>query len=150
MKRILFAALVLALVLGMLTPISHGEKPKPEPSKLSALMKSKLENAEKVLDGVAMNDFEKIGKHAEKLIAISKELEWKVLKTPEYELYSNSFRDNARNLVRMARDKNIDGAALAYVDTTLTCVRCHKYVREVRSARLDVPVLDVARMAKAK
>jgi hypothetical protein len=40
--------------------------------------------------------------------------------------------------VKKAKDKNIDGVALAYVDVTLSCVRCHEYVREHRrDARLD-------------
>jgi hypothetical protein len=100
-------------------------------------MRRKLASSQKVLEGVALNDFDKIARHAEELIAISKAAEWRVLKTRQYELYSNDFRANADNLVRAARKKNVDAAALAYVDLTLTCVKCHKYVREVRMVRRD-------------
>ena len=149
MKRVPFVVLVLALAAGMLAPMSHGEKPKGEPSKLSTLMKSKLEHSQKVLEGIALYDYAEISSHADKLITISQQLEWKVLKTPEYELYSNEFRRNARDLVRRAKEKNLDGAALAYVDMTLTCVRCHKHVREIRSAYLDRSAADaVARLEK--
>jgi hypothetical protein len=100
-------------------------------------MQRKLEHAQKVIEGLATNDFAALGRHAEELIAISKEAEWKVLKTARYQLYSNDFRQQAQELADHARDKNIDGAALAYVEMTLTCVKCHKHVREVRMTRLD-------------
>lgn len=68
---------------------------------------------------------------------IQKDAEFKVFKTPQYELYSNEFRRSAQTMVEKAKDKNIDGATLAYVNMTLTCVKCHQHVREVRTARLD-------------
>jgi hypothetical protein len=33
-------------------------------------------------------------------------------------------------LIKNAEDKNLDAAALSYVDLTLTCVKCHKHLRE--------------------
>jgi cytochrome c556 len=100
-------------------------------------MQRKLEHAQKVVEGLATNDFRALAQHAEELIAISKEAEWKVLKTARYQLYSSDFRQQAQDLVDHAKEKNIDGAALAYVEMTLTCVKCHKHVREVRMTRLD-------------
>jgi hypothetical protein len=108
-----------------------------QPDAVKALMRRKLENSQKVLEGVALNDFEKISKHADDLIAISKATDWKVLKSAQYELYSNEFRRNAENLVQQAKAKSSDGVALAYVELTLTCVKCHKHVREIRMTRLD-------------
>jgi hypothetical protein len=101
------------------------------------LMTKKLENSQKILEGLAIGDFDKIGKHADELIRISKAVEFRVLKTPQYEVYSNDFRRNAEALAQMANGKNLDGAALAYVELTLSCVKCHKHVREVRMARAD-------------
>jgi hypothetical protein len=115
---------------------------------LTDLMQRKLQNAQKVLEGIAVNDFDKISKHAEELILISKQAEWKVLKTPQYEMFSNDFRRSAGELVENAKQKNLDGAALAYVDLTLTCVKCHKHVRESRQSRLerrDAPTLALQR-----
>jgi hypothetical protein len=100
-------------------------------------MQRKLEHTQKVVEGLVTNDFRALGRHAEELIAVSKEAEWKVLKTARYELYSTDFRRQAQELADHARDKNIDGAALAYVEMTLTCVKCHKHVREIRTTRLD-------------
>lgn len=84
---------------------------------------------------LALADFKKIAANAEDLIDISKAAEWKAVKSPTYEVYSNEFRRVADRLITKAKEKNIDGAASAYVELTLTCVRCHKHVREVRVVR---------------
>jgi hypothetical protein len=133
MNQVRYALVLLALAVAL--PASQGED--REPAKLHELMQRKLEHSQKVLEGVALNDFGKIAENAQDLIRISKLAEWRVLKTPQYELYSNEFRRNAETLAARAKEKNLDGAALAYVEMTLTCVRCHKHVREVRVARLD-------------
>jgi len=108
-----------------------------EPKAIDILMKKKLEQSQLVLAGIALNDFDKVSKGATELIQISKAVEWKILKTPEYEVYSNDFRRSAENLIQASKSKNIDAAALAYVEMTLTCVKCHKHVREIRMTRLD-------------
>ena len=38
--------------------------------------------------------------------------------------------------------KNLDAATLGYMDLTMSCVRCHKHVREVRKAARAVASLD--------
>jgi hypothetical protein len=131
MMKLVLAAVALVLVLPLLS--GHGDE-----KKLADLMRKKLENSQKVLEGLALNDFKLIARHAEELIDISKEAEWKtVIKTPQYEIHSSDFRRTAERLVKDAKEKNLDAAALTYVELTLTCVKCHKYVREVRMARRE-------------
>ena len=133
-KNLITAVAVLVMAVGVPLVPGHAQKSdKP----LKALMMCKLTNSEKILEGLTLNDFDKVSKHAENLIEISKAVEWQVLKTPDYELYSNQFRRNCQSLIKQAKAKNTDGVALAYVDMTLTCVKCHQHVREVRMARLD-------------
>lgn len=136
MKRTLLVVAGVAFLAGVSVVPGLGDEAK---NKVGALMKRKLEQAQKVLEGVALNDPEKIAKHAEELMLISKQAEWMVLKTPQYELYSNEFRRAAETLIKNAKDKNLDAAALSYVDMTLTCVKCHKHVREVRMVRGNSP-----------
>lgn len=50
--------------------------------------------------------------------------------------HTDSFRRSAQDLVKSAKDKNVDGAALAYVELTMTCVKCHEYVRDTRRTQL--------------
>jgi hypothetical protein len=60
-----------------------------------------------------------------------------VFQPPRFVLNSAALRRNAESLIDNCKDRNLDAAALSYVELTLTCVRCHKYVREVRMTRLD-------------
>lgn len=101
------------------------------------LMRQKLKYAQQVLEGIAVKDFDMIEKNGDKLVLVCKESEWKVLQTPQYDAFSNEFRRNVEGLIDAAKDKNIDGAALAYVELTLTCVKCHKHVRETRMGFRD-------------
>jgi hypothetical protein len=129
---LLVATFTLCLILPWLS--GRGEEPKEDKdkNKVSQLMRKKLAHSQKVLEGIATQDYKMISANAEELIAISKETEWNVLKTPRFELHSNDFRRNAEDLIKAAKEKNVDAAALAYVELTLTCVKCHKHVREIR------------------
>ena len=135
MWRTLFivALAAAALALGPVAS-SHADK---GPGKHSELMQRKLLQSQKVLEGIALNDFDKISKHAEELLLISKTAEWRVLKTTEYDLFSSSFQRSANDLVKHAKDKNLDAAALSYVEMTLTCVKCHKHVRDERKTAIE-------------
>src|SRR5262249_23034702 len=141
MRKLAYLMAVLLVTIGFPSVTGYGEEPKTAddpPKKVRDLMHKKLENSQKILEGIAINDFKLIAKHAEELIDLSKQVEWKVLKTPQYEIHSNQFRRSAETLIKDAKDKNIDAAALTYMEMKLTCVRCHKYVREERMTRLDL------------
>ena len=123
------------ILLGLFTLASgQGQDAK---SAREVLMKKKLDSAQKVLEGLAVRDFDLIEKHADNLVLLSKKAEFLVLKTPDYQMYSDDFRRNAEKAATMARQKNLDGAALSYVALTMNCVNCHKHVREVRMASGD-------------
>jgi hypothetical protein len=129
------AAVAVGITVSLPVASSQAAEPKKE---VNALMQRKLHQSQKVLEGIAINDFEKIANGAEELIEISKAAEWKVLKDPQYELFSNEFRRRADQVVKSAKEKNLDSATLGYLELTLTCVRCHKHVREQRRTGLDL------------
>lgn len=135
MNTMIRISLVAALVLGMGWSGSAQQR-----DGVPKLMAQKLDHAKKILEGIALADFAKITTSAEKLIQLSKTEEWLVYKTPRYELHSNEFRRAAETLISKSQAKNLDGVTLAYFDLTMSCVRCHQYVREVRDARLAPPV----------
>src|SRR5438045_1791762 len=112
MKRALSGLLIFGLLLSLGGMRGHGDEPK----KVSDLMRKKLENAQKVLEGIALSDFKKVIDHGDELMFLSKEAEWKVYKTTQYELYSNEFRRAVDTMVQKAREKNLDGVTLAYLD----------------------------------
>lgn len=117
-------------------PQSTVDQAPPETSTLQAFMRLKLAHAQDVLEGLATEDFGQIARGAQQLRALAADASWNVFETDEYTLYSREFVDAARQMSKAARDKNIDTAALAYVQLTLACVQCHKHVRDVRTAQL--------------
>jgi hypothetical protein len=110
--------------------------------RLNQLMIDKLQNAQKLLEGIALGKFDKIEKHANELVRISKTAEWLAQKTPRYEQFSSEFQRAAEEIAKKARAKNMDGVTLAYFDLTKSCVRCHQHLREVRDARLPTEAGD--------
>lgn len=131
-RPILWVAALTILLLAGLTPASPAQdKPKTAPpAKKLTVMQRKLVFAQKVLEGLALEDYDKIGTNADGLIECVKEVTWKLNDTEKYVLYSNDFLRHVENLKKAAKVKNIDAAALAYVDMTLTCVKCHQYLRD--------------------
>ena len=118
MRKVTYLMAVLLLTVGFPSLRGYGDetnKSKDEPpKKVRDLMRKKLENSQKVLEGIAVNDFKVIAKHADELIDLSKQVEWRVLKTPQYEVHSNEFRRSAETLIKNATDKNLDAAALTF------------------------------------
>lgn len=128
-----FICLLMIVAIGvLLVPAISSQPPSRE---LNKVMKEHLKSAQTLMEGMALSDFAKIRRSADELIQQSKTAEWMVHKTPRYEVYSNEFRRSVETIYQKAKDQNIDGVALAYVDMTLSCVRCHQYVRELREAR---------------
>jgi hypothetical protein len=113
-------------------PDKKADTPVQEVKKRNELMQRKLTNSQKILEGIAVNKFDLIEQGADELIQVVKEAEWKVLKTPLYDFYSTDFGRIAKSIKENAQKRNLDAAALAYVDMTLMCVKCHKHVRETR------------------
>jgi cytochrome c556 len=109
---------------------------KEEQGKVSKIMQEKLKNSQKMLEGIALADYDKITRSAEELIQLTKAEEWRVLKTPRYEMHSDDFVRATETIIQKAKMKNLDGVTLAYFELTMACVRCHRYVREVRDASL--------------
>ena len=136
MRRLLLSVGLIPL---FAIPGSSQEKKKREPD---PLMAAKLKESQTLLEGLALNKFEKIQKSAEELLRISKEAQFrKVLTTPQYEVHANNFQRSAELVIEKAKAKNLDGATLAYLDMTLTCVRCHQYTREA-GIGLRPPIRD--------
>lgn len=92
-------------------------------------MRDKLELAQGILEGLSVENYDLIISRAQKLSAMSQEADWRVFENPDYEQQSLAFRRNVDALTKAAKNKNLDGATLAYVRVTMSCVECHKYVR---------------------
>ncbi|MFM8413258.1 MAG: hypothetical protein ACKOCX_00880 [Planctomycetota bacterium] len=102
----------------------------PPADRVAAFMRAKLSHAEHVLEGLAVENYDLIERAAQELSLASLDSNWQVLQTEDYVRQSAEFRRSCDALKKAAQEKNLDGAALAWVDVTLKCVQCHKYVRD--------------------
>lgn len=109
----------------------------PAQDKVAVFMQAKLKHSQLVLKGLATEDFDLIAKNSQAMSLLCEDEMWQVLQTPEYRARSAEFQRSVDAVTEAARKKNLEAATLGYVDVTLKCVNCHKYVRKVRMARLE-------------
>lgn len=124
--KLVVMVMSLFLAAGLALSLAQGSK-KSRATK--EFMRDKLELSQGILEGLAVENFDLIVSRAQKLSAMSQQADWKVFENPDYEQQSLAFRRNVDALTKAARNKNLDGATLAYVRVTMSCVECHKYVR---------------------
>lgn len=105
-----------------------------EKSNVAGFMRAKLASSQSVLEGLVIEDFEKVREGAQKMVVMSKAADWQVVQGPVYAQYSGEFRRLAQQLVTMAKAKNLDGAALSYMQLTMNCISCHNFVRSSKIA----------------
>jgi len=133
MKRFCSVVVIAAVAVTLMVSDGHSDKP----DSVETFMKAKLDHSKNVLEGLTTEDFDVIAKSAQEMSLLSQATQWQVLQTPEYVRRSGEFRRATDKLKNEAKEKDLDGALLAYVDVTMKCVECHKYVRSVQNAGLD-------------
>jgi recombinational DNA repair protein (RecF pathway) len=134
----------MVIVVALWLPPAEGN----QKGRLNQLMADKLRFSQGLLHGIALADFPKIISNAEDLLALSKTAEWLANNAPRYQVHSNAFQVAAETLIQKAKNNNIDGVVLAFQDLTMSCVRCHQYLREVRDARAPAVGNDLIRLAR--
>jgi len=135
---------LLLIMIGVVLALVVGNYLVAQPKSLSPtkqFMRQKLERTQHVLEGIAMEDFELIAKNAGKLGAMSREASWRAFDSPEYVRFSDNFRRDVDALTKAAAGRNLDGATLAYVRMTMSCVECHKFVRGKKVAEFKSTIL---------
>jgi cytochrome c556 len=103
-----------------------------QPGIVESLMKAKAGYAHRLLDAVVKGDLETARGQAFRLKAVAETADWNVMSTPDYARETEEFVRATDRLLRAAETRNLDAVALAYVQVTLSCVRCHRYVRSHR------------------
>ena len=89
----------------------------------------KLEASQKILVGLALEDFELIQEGAVKLEEMSAAEKWRVSNDPFFREHSNDFQNITRRLSKNAKDGKLEGSALAWLEATMQCIECHKWTR---------------------
>jgi hypothetical protein len=67
---------------------------------------------------------------------------WVRADTPGYKRLTKDFEYANESLTHAARDKNVDGATIAYLQLTISCVNCHKIARDVGKSSWRLPPSD--------
>ena len=133
----------IALAVGLWGPspaVSQDKKPpkKVPDAKLeldqAEFMRKKLEASNQILEGLVTEDADLIAKGAKVLVEMSTAEKWQVQNNVMYRQHSAEFQQSAKKLVEAAEKENFDGAALKWIDTTMKCMECHKFVRGARLA----------------
>lgn len=100
-------------------------------------MKFKLHYSQSILEGIATENFALIATNAVNLSRLSQSAEWAVRQTADYQRLTREFSQAADNLHERALKQNVDGATVAYFQLTVSCVNCHRYLRDAKMARLE-------------
>lgn len=124
----------LGLVLVLVGSVLSREEQEPN---IRFIMQRKLDHAHSLLEALITEDFETLEDSAGALRVLSEEAGWFVITTPEYTERSTTFRRAVAEIELSAKEKNLDRAALGYVDMTLQCVRCHQFLRGTARAGLS-------------
>lgn len=105
------------------------------PDRVAGFMRAKLAHSATVLEGLSLENYDLIAKGAQQLELVSQDSSWQVLQTEDYARHSEAFRRACDGLRRAAKEKNLDAAVLCWMDVTMKCVQCHRYVRDVERGR---------------
>lgn len=109
---------------------SDGNSQKEERS-LDKFMYQKLDRSSFILRGLMTEDFKLISENADKLLEMSHEEQWRASNDMMYLQHSGQFRSAVEDLRNKAEKHNIDGASLAWINVTMSCMQCHRWVRNV-------------------
>ncbi len=120
-------AVICALCVLAIAPQARADE---EDQKASFWMKKKLEYTDQILAGLTSENYEQVAKSARTMNTLGYLEKWVRAGSPEYRQQLRIFQIANRQLIEMADEENLDGAAIAYVQLTLSCVNCHKVVRD--------------------
>lgn len=107
----------------------EADKPTPARKGVSIFMRMKLDASQKILEGLALEDFELIQQGAAKLEEMSAAEKWRVTNDPFYREHSNDFLKIAKRLSKNAKDGKLEASALTWLEATMQCIECHKWTR---------------------
>jgi len=120
----------LALI-GVMLSVATGTGQGPE---LNVVMREKLVHAEKILEAVVTSDWAGLETHSRALEQLTNDPRWMVLKFPEYARHSAAFVRAVQTLHTAGAQRDLEKTPNAYVNVTLQCVECHRYLARQRIA----------------
>ncbi len=133
-KRWGIGSIAVLLVAGAWLTAGAQQRAVPKPKhdeKLAALMLAKLASSQKVVSGLVSEDFAEIRRGAEELNRICEATDWAGHSDQIYAHHRTELKRQSQKLIKLADDRNLDGAAFTYMHSLTTCISCHQYCRDV-------------------
>jgi hypothetical protein len=124
------ALLSVALLPVALLNTNNAQEQPMRPEQTATFMRLKLDRAKDLMEGIVLEDFDAIAKSSQEISLLTHDENWQVLRSTDYIRLSERFRRTADSVTQAAVNKNIEAAALGYMQMTLDCVACHKYLRD--------------------
>ena len=138
--------LVLAFVLGIPCCLAQetaesapAKKAHEQPNKFHFWMEVKLEESQNIFTAMTTADFEAIAKSADTLKTLNRVEGFVRRKNPKYRTQLKSFEFAVREIEHQAKRENIEGVVLGFNQLTLSCVNCHKQLRDIKTEANDTP-----------
>ena len=136
-QRTAIAVIIAAVVVSTQTTAQTRRDVQPNAISLDALMQRKLTGAQRLLEGLALEDYELIEREAQTLEVLALDARWNTVQTEEYQRYGAEFRDLAGKLRKAGAEENLDAAGLSYLQLNMTCIACHRHVRRLDKSTAD-------------
>ena len=112
----------------------NSQNPDEEVSDFMALKLTTLNSAMKA---AAHDDFKAVREAGEELIQLSRQAAWMRMSDSRYQQDTVDFVDNAEFLIRMAKDKDVQGTSAAYSAVATSCLECHRHARRAKIAGIE-------------
>lgn len=124
----------------IIATVGHSQDKKPEkpkePTSNQLLMRDKLTQMSRVLEGLTLDDFAQVHDAAKTLRSISRATSWHIVdQSPQYKRLSKNFQEQSADLERHAEEKNVEAATLDLVRMNITCTHCHQHMREEKARK---------------
>ncbi len=101
-----------------------------ETEKFDFWMNVKLVESQKLFAALAQADFSAISESGQRLKSVSALEGFVRRKTPGYLTQLKTFEYSVSEILLHAEKENIEGVTLGFQQLTLSCVNCHKQLRE--------------------
>jgi hypothetical protein len=128
-------------LLGFVLLLVATVQPASGDERLQAIMRTKLSNTQSLLKAIVTTDYKEIDRAADALSRIN-EMEivsWQTSPKREYTRQATLFMTAVDDLRDASKRHDIEGVGGAYSALITTCVHCHAFVRDARTASLALP-----------
>jgi|SRR5262245_15725529 len=128
----LWTAIAITLAFGPARCTQANDPPAANQQPTSFWMKKKLEYSQNTLAAIATADFDKIIENAQAMRNLSKVEGFIRGQNPGYRTQLHIFDEANAEIIQQAKKENVEGAALAFTQLTISCVNCHKTLRTAK------------------